>query len=541
MKRAPKGWITVILIVTFLSSVFLVPTFLGDRLPAWWGKVFPVKGLRLGLDLRGGVFLLLGVDPEKAAQHELANMKDSILTQLKEKKVLVKKGFVDGHTLHIELFSSEDLSKIEDVLSTYKNVADIKRDGASVEIMLRDRYVRDVQSRTLDQVIQVIRNRIDEFGVLEPAIQRVGSDRILIQVPGASASDRQRIIRIINRSAVLEFKIVRDAGPDKVSLLAKHGIDVDGLSDTEVNRLLREKGLALHPGGEGLPANERYFLTDAEAPVTGQYLSDARLTFDDYGRPAVGFSFKGEGATKFGELTEKNIGHRLAIVLDGVVKSAPVINDRITTNGIITGTFTTDEARDLALVLRSGALPVPVEVLEERTVGPSLGRDSIEKGKFSMIVGGAMVLLFMLAYYKRQGIIADVALLFNMLFILGFLSAFGVTLTLPGIAGLVLTMGMAVDGNIIIFERIKEELSAGKTPLAAIEAGYSRSLWTVLDANITTLLTALILFWFGTGPVKGFAVTLSVGIVTTIFSNVVVAKVITDLVYGGRKVEALSI
>ncbi|MCH8013847.1 MAG: protein translocase subunit SecD [Candidatus Dadabacteria bacterium] len=258
-------------------------------------------------------------------------------------------------------------------------------------------------------------------------------------------------------------------------------------------------------------------------------------------RPAVSFTFKGEGASKFGVLTEENIGQRLAIVLDGIIKSAPTIQERITSQGRITGTFTTDEARDLALVLRSGALPVPVEVEQERTVGPSLGKESIDKGKLSMAIGGILVIFFMIFFYRLQGVVADIALLLNMLFIMGFLSAFGVTLTLPGIAGLVLTLGMAVDGNIIIFERIKEELRTGKSTLAAIDAGYGRSLWTVLDANLTTLITALILFWFGTGPIKGFAATLSIGIISTVFSNVVVARVITSFIYENKKVPTLSI
>jgi protein-export membrane protein SecD len=371
-----------------------------------------------------------------------------------------------------------------------------------------------------------------EFGLVEPIIQRAGADRILIQVPGASAADRERIINIIKRAAVLEFKIVKDAGPTEETLLAKYNVTTP--------EELASQGLQIHPGDTG-QENEEFFITESEAQVTGQYLSDARLIFDEFGRPAVGFSFRGEGTSRFGQLTGDNIGQRLAIVLDGTIKSAPVIQERISSQGRITGNFSIDEAKDLALVLRSGALPVPVDVEQEQTVGPSLGRDSIEKGKLSMIVGGVAVLLFMIVFYRLQGVVADIALILNMLFILGFLSSFGVTLTLPGIAGLVLTMGMAVDGNIIIFERIKEELRVGKSPLAAIEAGYSRSLWTVLDSNITTLLTGLILFWFGTGPIKGFAATLCIGIISTVFSNVIVARVITDLIYGERKVEALSI
>lgn len=532
MRRASRGWIIVILVITFLSIIFLAPTFLGDKLPSWWGKVFPNRGIRLGLDLKGGVFLLLGVKAEKAVEHELANIKESLTDELNKEKVLVK-GF-ENHdkTITVSFFSKNDLEKAKRLESNYKDIADIEERDLSLSFTLKDRYIAEVQTRAIDQVKETITNRVDEFGVVEPTIQRAGSDRILIQVPGASASDRERIINIIKRAAVLEFKIVKDTGPDEKALLAKYGAS----SPDE----LASQGLELHPGDTG-QENEKFFITENIAQVTGQYLSDARLIFDEYGRPAVGFSFRGEGASRFGSLTGENVGKRLAIVLDGTVKSAPVIQERISSQGRITGNFTVDEAKDLALVLRSGALPVPVDVEQEQTVGPSLGRDSIEKGKLSMIVGGLSVVVFMIVFYRLQGVVANIALALNMLFLMGFLSAFGVTLTLPGIAGLVLTMGMAVDGNIIIFERIKEEFRAGKSPLASIDAGYERSFWTVFDTHVTTLLTAIILFWFGTGPIKGFAVTLSIGIVSTLFSNVIVARVVTDLIYGQRRVEALSI
>ncbi|MCI0455302.1 MAG: protein translocase subunit SecD [Candidatus Dadabacteria bacterium] len=532
MRRASRSWIIVILIAMVLSVIFLTPTLLGDMLPSWWGKVFPRKGLRLGLDLRGGVYLLLGVRAEKAVDQELSSMKDLINEGLAKDKIIPKSFQNSDKTLTINFFSKDDLEKARKLETDYKEIADINENDLSLSFTLKDQYIKELQRRAIDQVKETITNRVDEFGVVEPTIQRAGADRILIQVPGASASDRERIINIIKRAAVLEFKIVKDTGPTQETLLAKYSV---GTPDE-----LSLQGLRFHQG-DTRQENEKYFVTESDAQVTGQYLSDARLIFDEYGRPAVGFSFRGEGASKFGKLTGDNIGNRLAIVLDGTIKSAPVIQERISSQGRITGSFTLDEAKDLALVLRSGALPVPVDVEQEQTVGPSLGSDSIEKGKLSMIVGGIAVLLFMIVFYKLQGVIADIALALNMFFIMGFLSAFGVTLTLPGIAGLVLTIGMAVDGNIITFERIKEELRIGKSTFAAIDAGYERSLWTVLDSNLTTLLTALILFWFGTGPIKGFAVTLSIGIIFTIFSNVVVARVITNLVYGERKVEALSI
>lgn len=531
--RASRAWIFTIIVVFVMSLVLLTPTLLGDSLPGWWGRLFPDRGIRLGLDLRGGIFLLLGVDSEKAVENDLGSIKDFMNTELKDDKVLIKDSEKSGATLTLQFFSKSDLDKAKAVAdSNFSEIANIEEKDLSLTFKLRQGYLSEVEKNAIDQVKQVIENRVQELGLVEPSIQKAGSDRILIQVPGASEKDRGRIIDIIKRSAVLQFKIVMDSGPSQEVLLAKY--------DVTTPEELEEQGLSLHAGATGAE-NELFFITKADAPVTGESLSDARLTFDELGRPAVSFSFKGEGASKFGVLTEENIDKRLAIVLDEVIKSAPVIQERITSQGRITGDFTTDEANDLALVLRSGALPVPVTIEQERTVGPSLGKDSIDKGKLSMIVGGILVILFMIIVYKLQGVVADVALGLNMLFIMGFLSAFGVTLTLPGIAGLVLTLGMAVDGNIIIFERIKEELRVGKSPLAAIDAGYSRSLWTVLDANITTLITALILFWFGTGPIKGFAATLSIGIISTVFSNVVVARVITNFIYQEKKVQAVSI
>jgi preprotein translocase subunit SecD len=531
--RASRGWIITILAFTVLSVILLVPTVAGDALPGWWGKVFPDRGIRLGLDLRGGIFLVIGVDTEKAVNHELNGIGDFMTQELKSEKILIKGSEIRGDNLTLQFFTKEDLDKGFKVAEeNFTDRADINESDLSLGFSLKGSYLDDIQVRAIDQVKQVIENRVQELGLVEPSIQKAGADRILIQVPGASEKDRQRIIDIIKRSAVLEFKIVRDTGAGQDVLLAKYGVK----SSDE----LAAQGLMLVPGDTGTE-NEKFFIATLESPVTGTSLSDARLIFDEYGRPAVGFSFNGEGASKFGALTEKNVGQRLAIVLDGTIKSAPSIQERITSQGRITGNFTTEEAKDLALVLRSGALPVPVTVEQERTVGPSLGKDSIESGVLSMTVGGVLVIIFMVFFYRLQGVVADLALALNMLFILGFLSAFGITLTLPGIAGLVLTMGMAVDGNIIILERIKEELRVGKSPVAAIDAGYARSLWTVLDANITTLITALILFWFGTGPIKGFAATVSIGIISTVFSNVIVARIITNMIYQDRKVPALSI
>ena len=533
MRKVSRGWVLTIVLVSLMSLIFLAPTFAGDNLPSWWSKVFPSKGIRLGLDLKGGIFLMLGVQVDDSVEQELNSISEIIKSDLTKSRALVKSSDINGSTLTLNFYSKDDLDKaLTAANDNFSNVASINASDLSLRIQLNSAYIGELKKNALTQVKQVIENRVTAFGLVEPSIQTTGNDRILIQVPGASQQDRERIVDLIKKAAVLEFKIVNAAGITEDVILQGQGVT----SKEE----LASKNLEIHPGETG-NQNENFFLTEDVAKVTGESISDARISFDNFGRPAVLFRFKGDGATNFGELTGENIGQRLAIVLDGNVKSAPVVNDKITYEGTITGTFTPEEAKDLALVLRSGALPVPVAVEQERSVGPSLGQDSIDKGRLSMIVGGILVIFFMAYFYRLQGIVADIALLLNMLFIMGFLSAFGVTLTLPGIAGLVLTLGMAVDGNIIIFERIKEELSNGKSPLAAIEAGYSRSLWTILDANITTLLTALILFWFGTGPIKGFAATLSIGIVSTVFSNVIVARLVTNYFYRDKNVTTVSI
>ncbi len=532
MRRNTKNWLIVIAVISFISVILLAPTFVGDNLPSWWSKVFPERGIRLGLDLRGGIFLLLEVQTEEAFQHELNNIKKIAIEDLKKDRILFKQGKVEENSVNFNFFVIDDLNKAKEIFKNYNDITDLEENSLTLTLSLKDSRKRDIEKDAIQQVKRVIENRIREFGLIEPTIQKAGDDRILIQVPQASAKDRDRIIQIIKKAAVLEFKIVEDVSPVKDQLLKKYEVVVEGE--------LIEKGYMLHAGQTG-SENENFFITESEARVTGEYLSDARLIFDQFGRPAVSFTFRGEGSDIFYDLTKENTGRRLAIVLDGVIKSAPNIQDAIRSSGQITGSFTTDEARDLALVLRSGSLPVTVKIEQERTVGPSLGKDSIAKGEISMIIGGMLVLIFMVIAYKRQGMIADIALCLNMLFIMGFLSAFGVTLTLPGIAGLVLTLGMAVDGNIITFERIKEELRSGKGPSSAIDSGYGRSLRTILDANITTLIAALILFWFGTGPIKGFAATLSIGIISTVFSNVIVARVFTNLMHGDKKVGTISI
>ena len=513
-------WLTVVAVFIVLSAIFLAPNVFGDKLPGWWSKAFPSRGIRLGLDLRGGVFIQLGVETDRGVGRRLETVAASVREEFDDPDASITDSGIKDFVLSMEFADTAALAKARRVVERRFEEFISEADGNTLRIFAEQHGIARIRDDSMEQVRQVIENRVLDFGLVEPSITKLGSDRIVIQVPGASESDRDRIVDIIKKAAVLEFKTVRGGGFSREEALADAGVE-----ESE----LEEKGLTVHQSYEG--GNENFFVTEAVAAVTGEHISDARLAFDRFGGPSVSFSFSSKGAEEFGALTESNIGNRLAIVLDGVVKSAPVIQSRITFEGQITGSFTQDEARDLALILRSGALPVPVFVQQERLIGPSLGKDSIQKGKLSMIVGGVLVIVFMTFYYGTHGIVANAALGLNMFLIMGLLASLGITLTLPGIAGIVLTLGIAVDGNIIIFERIREEMRAGKSHIHAIETGYGRSVRTILDANVTTLLAGFVLFWFGNGPIKGFAATLCAGIICTVFSNLIVARLISAAVW----------
>lgn len=379
------------------------------------------------------------------------------------------------------------------------------------------RLPKEARDDATDRALEIIRNRIDQFGVREPSVQKQGVDRIIVQLPGIT--ERERAISLIGRTALLEFKLVE---ADKVYNSTKlDAVVLQGNvpEDCELKRL-----------DEKLFPEERFFLLCKKLALAGEHLTDAYVGRDEYGNPTVEFKLNRKGAQIFSRLTQDNIGRRLAIILDGKVRSAPVIKTKIPAGvGTITGRFTYEEARDTAIVLRAGALPCPLTIEEERTVGPTLGRDSIERGIRAIIYGGIGVLAFMLIYYLLAGLVANFALLLNLIIVLGALAYFKASLTLPGIAGILLTIGMAVDANVLIFERIREEFEAGKTIRSAIASGYQKAFLTILDSNLTTLITAIILFRFGTGPIRGFAVTLSIGIIASMFTALVVTRCIFDL------------
>ncbi|MCA9474483.1 MAG: protein translocase subunit SecD, partial [Nitrospira sp.] len=398
-----------------------------------------------------------------------------------------------------------------------------------------------VKNSAINQALETIRNRIDQFGVAEPLIQRLGLNQIAIQLPGVK--DPQRAKDLIQETALLEFKLLEEA-----PMAADLPVQVEKGSEDKV---LADFHSRIPEGAEILfetvvsePDGRSYstpYLVKKDAVLTGDVLQDARVEIDEMGGPAVGVTFDSKGAREFDLITAANVGKRMAIVLDGKVYSAPRINERISGGrAIINGTFTTDEANDLAVVLRAGALPAPLKTLQDLTVGPSLGKDSIEKGVRTTLIAGSLVLLFMVMYYRLSGVIANLALFLNLICLLGALSGLNATLTLPGIAGIILTIGMGVDSNVLIFERIREELRQGRPVRLAVDAGYDKAFLTIVDSHVTTLITGLALFLFGTGPIKGFAVTLCLGIAINLFTALVGTKVIFDFL-NRKKMETLSI
>jgi preprotein translocase subunit SecD len=521
----------IVLLVIVIALVYLTPS-LSKTLPPWWPSILPEEKIHLGLDLKGGMHLVLEVQSQKAVESHLDRMVEDIKDGLRGAKIRYQELTRSGpDRIALTLLRREDSKAVEEMVSDkFSNMSvesgPLGQGGSHLELILSQQAQQHIKRMAVDQAVETITNRIDQFGVTEPDIRPQGRDRILVQLPGIE--DPKRAIDIIGRTALLEFKLV-----------------------DEENSLEEALKGNVPPGDEilyqviGVPGSQKKipFLLKKRAVITGEYLTDARVQIDTrYSEPYVSLTFDSRGARLFEQITGANIKKRLAIVLDNMVNSAPVIQDRIAGGRAqITGRFTMEEARDLAIVLRAGALPAPVKIIEERTVGPSLGKDSIEKGLKSMIIGGLVVILFMAFYYKFAGILADFALLLNIVLIGAGLALFGATLTLPGIAGVILIIGMAIDANVLIFERIREELRVGKTPRASVDSGYSKALVTILDANITTLIAALVLFQFGTGPVKGFAVTLSIGIIASLFTAIVITRLIFDYLIIERGMKKVSI
>ena len=495
---------------------------------------YPLKDkIALGLDLQGGMHLVLEVQTEKAVEASLERIADDIKREIEEEDYEVDRvrADIENKTITVLMVDAIDLKPVEEIMknhTAYLQNEGVVREGRGYLFRLSEEEENRIEQNAVSQGLETIRNRVDQFGVSEPTIQAQGERRILVQLPGIKDADRA--IKLIGKTARLDFKLVDESVSSQTAL---NGAIPDG------DEILYKREENMETG----EVTKTPFLVKKRTVLTGETLSGAEVRYDsDFNEPYVAITFNSIGAMIFQEVTRANVKKRLAIVLDDNVYSAPVIQEEIAGGRAqITGQFTTEEARDLAIILRAGALPAPVVILENRTVGPSLGKDSIEQGVQSILLGGLLVIIFIPIYYKLSGLVAVTALMLNLVLLLGALAYFGAALTLPGIAGMLLTVGMAIDANVLIFERIREEVRVGKTVRAAIDAGYAKALSTIVDANITTFIAAVVLFQFGTGPIKGFAITLCIGIAASMFTAVFVSRAIFDSFMSRKKMANLSI
>ena len=547
MKKV-GGRFALVGLVIVVSLVFFIPSVpaLYQSLPEWLKSVLPNKGITLGLDLQGGIHLVLEVEEERAVEIAVDRSVNAIQDLLVDKKIpveSVKRTASNQVTLAFQ--NSELKSQIQKIMEEFPSFVEAEPQGTSTTIVyeIKDAEIKRIKDSAINQALETIRNRIDQFGVAEPLIQRQGLKQIVVQLPGIREPKRAK--DLIKETALLEFKLLDEASKLSMDLPQRvpKGKEEEVLKQfegklPEGDQILFEKMIEKDTGRESrIP-----YLVKKRVMLTGDVLSDARVSIGQFNEPYVSVTFDAKGAREFDRITGDNVKKRMAIVLDNTIYSAPVINERISGGRAqITGTFTTQEANDLAIVLRAGALPAPLKIIQDLTVGPSLGQDSIEKGVRATLFAGLMVVVFMMVYYKMSGVVADFALVLNLIGLIGALAALNATLTLPGIAGIILTIGMGVDSNVLIFERIREELRQGKPVRLAVDSGYDKALLTIIDSHVTTLITGLVLFLFGTGPIKGFAVTLCLGITINLFTALVGTKVVFDWINQRRKISELSI
>ncbi|NCC21317.1 MAG: protein translocase subunit SecD [Alphaproteobacteria bacterium] len=511
-----------IVVVCVLGLLYAAPNMMSrdarlwmqENLPSW----MPTQSVNLGLDLQGGSHLLLEVDVASVFRERSQGLVDSVRPELRESRIgYTRITALPQGGMRLTLREPVKAEEARKIIRGVQEGLEISVSGNGVvEAIFSEALRKEITDQTISQSIEIVRRRVDETGTREPVIQRQGEDRILIQLPGLD--DPQRIKDLLGKTAKLTF----------------HLVDQSGLSEGRPSA-----GSKVYPMAED-PA--RTISVERRALLSGDMLTSASFCTGQYGDSAVCFRFNNIGARRFCDITRENVNKPFAIVLDDEVITAPNINEPICGgSGQITGNFTVQEANDLALLLRAGALPAPLNVLEERTVGPSLGEDSVEAGKNASLLGFALVMVFMALAYGRFGLMADVALILNVALIFAVLSGLQATLTLPGIAGIVLTIGMAVDANVLIFERIREELAAGRSPISAVDSGYRQVMSTIMDANLTTLIATAILYSFGTGPIKGFAVTLSIGVLTSMFSAIMVTRLILVTWLHHKKPSTLNI
>ena len=516
MKNYPLWKATLVILVISLGIIFTLPTLLYKENSNNW---FFDNKINLGLDLQGGSYLLLEVQTEVLMQEELNNISDSIQFIARGLQTNIINIISEEDEIQLRFSNNDKLEEIrEKFKNNYRNV-NVTIKNNTMKIAINEIFKKNIKESAIKQSLEIVRKRIDESGTKEPLIQRSGKKRILLQLPGIK--DPERIKELLGTTAKLTFHMVDDE--DTISLKANRA-----------------------PFGKIIVADfynpEIKYLVEKKSRVGGENLVDAKASFDPQEGHAVSFRFDTTGAQKFGKATSENVGKRFAVILDGVVITAPVINTAITGgSGIITGNFTSQEAADLSVLLRAGALPAPLSIIEERSVGPGLGADSIASGKIAAIIGMICVCIFMILIYGVFGLLANLSLIANLFIIVSLLGTIGATLTLPGIAGIVLTIGMAVDANVLVFERIKEEANKKTSALEAVKNGFDKALSTILDANITTLIAALLLFVFGSGPIKGFSITLSLGVLASMFTTIMFTNFLIYLWFNFSKKKEINL
>jgi len=516
MKNYPLWKATLVILVISLGIIFTLPTLLYKENSNNW---FFDNKINLGLDLQGGSYLLLEVQTEVLMQEELNNISDSIQFIARGLQTNIINIISEEDEIQLRFSNNDKLEEIrEKFKKNYRNV-NVTIKNNTMKIAINEIFKKNIKESAIKQSLEIVRKRIDESGTKEPLIQRSGKKRILLQLPGIK--DPERIKELLGTTAKLTFHMVDDE--DTISLKANRA-----------------------PFGKIIVADfynpEIKYLVEKKSRVGGENLVDAKASFDPQEGHAVSFRFDTTGAQKFGKATSENVGKRFAVILDGVVITAPVINTAITGgSGIITGNFSSQEAADLSVLLRAGALPAPLSIIEERSVGPGLGADSIASGKIAAIIGMICVCIFMILIYGVFGLLANLSLIANLFIIVSLLGTIGATLTLPGIAGIVLTIGMAVDANVLVFERIKEEANKKTSALEAVKNGFDKALSTILDANITTLIAALLLFVFGSGPIKGFSITLSLGVLASMFTAIMFTNFLIYLWFNFSKKKEINL
>ncbi len=533
MTKSLTWRVSLILLFTLLSFLYLTPTLI-TKLPSWWTGVFPKDRIHLGLDLQGGTHLVMEVETQKAIEGTLDLISSDLEGTLNSRNIRYKKiARVGTDSVLVTLYDKGSIENIQkQIKNKYPELEQLSPvdDGGFVSLQLRmdKNAVQDRKDKAVSQALETIRNRIDQFGVSEPVIQREGINHIVVQLPGIK--DPKRAIELIGKTARLEFKLIDE--------------NVNATSATpgtipEDDEILSERMSNSATGA----VSDVPIVVKKKAIITGDLLTDAQVRIDSqFNQPYVGIEFNSTGARLFDQITAANVGKRFAIVLDNNVYSAPVIRERISGGSAqISGSFSEKEAADLAIVLRAGSLPAPVKIVQNVTVGPSIGQDSIQKGLLAGAIGVSLVVVFMAVYYRMAGLVANLGMVMNILFLMGALAALGATLTLPGIAAIVLLVGMSVDSNVLVFERIKEEVRLGRTPGMSLDSGYDKAFMTIMDSHVTTLITAAVLFQFGTGPIKGFAVSLSLGILINLFTSLVATRVTFDAVLRHFDVKKLSI